>query len=59
MRTRIITGSTGVTQQRDTIAVDVLVIGYWNLRFICDLMLVICDFNLVYFAGYWKVLLWS
>jgi hypothetical protein len=25
----------------------VLVIGYWNLRFICNLVLVICDFALL------------
>jgi hypothetical protein len=31
----------------DTIVVNVLVIEYWKLRFICDLMLEICDFSVL------------
>ena len=41
----IITGRVGIAKRYGPPAVNVLVIGYWNLRFICNLVLAIWDFN--------------
>jgi len=40
----IITGRPGFVKRYDRSVVKVLVIEYWNLVFICDLVLEICDF---------------
>jgi hypothetical protein len=40
----IIAGVQRFPQRYGTTAVNVLVIGYWNLRFICNLVLGIWDF---------------
>ena len=43
----IITGGQRLVQRYGTTAVHVLVIGYCNLRFICNLELGIWDFNIL------------
>jgi hypothetical protein len=40
----IITGRPEFTMRCDTTVMNVLVIEYWNLKFICDLVLEIWDF---------------
>jgi len=54
MANGIIPSRSGLAKLGDTAAVNVLVIGYWSLRFIWILMLVIWDF-IVFAFGREKV----